>query len=110
MQGDRQLAGVLAGRIFTVETVVGLAAAALAALLPARSRFFWGYLAAALLALNEWALRPVMAQARAHGAAWGLSFGAWHGVSAVLYLLACIALLLLIWKQESDRNPQARKN
>jgi hypothetical protein len=98
MQGDRHLAGLLAGRIFTVETYVGVGVAALAAVLPGRTRFVWGYLAAAVLALNEWALRPVMVAARAHGAVFGLSFGAWHGVSALLYLLACIALLRQIWK------------
>jgi hypothetical protein len=103
VQGDRQLAGVLAGRIFTVETYVGVGVAVLAALLPGRTRFVWGYVAAAVLALNEWALRPVMVAARAHGAALGLTFGAWHGVSAVLYLAACVALLPLIWKPEIRR-------
>lgn len=100
VQADRHMAGLLAGRIFTVETFVGLGVAALAALLPGRARFAWGYFAAAVLALNEWGLRPVMVAAGTHGTAWGLTFGAWHGVSAVLYLLACMALVLLVWKQE----------
>ena len=99
-QSDRHLAGVLAGRIFSIETYVGIAVAALALLLPGRTKFVWGYVAAALLAANEWALRPVMVMARAHGAAGGLSFGAWHGVSAVIYLMACLALLVLVWKQD----------
>jgi hypothetical protein len=99
VQSDRHLAGILAGRMFTVETYVGLAVAVLALLLPGRTRFVWGYFAAAILALNEWALRPVMAAARAHGAAAGLSFGAWHGVSAVLYVAACVAVLGLVWNE-----------
>jgi hypothetical protein len=99
-QGDRHLAGVLAGPLFTIEAYLGLSAAALALVLPGRGRFVWGYVAAALLVVNEWALRPVMAAARAHGTAGGLTFGAWHGVSAGLYLFACLAALVLIWNQD----------
>jgi hypothetical protein len=75
--------------------------AVFALLLPGRSKFLWGYLAAGLLAVNEWALRPVMVVARAHGSAAGLTFGGWHGVSAVIYLLACLALLVSVWKQDT---------
>ena len=57
-------------------------------------------IAAGLLAVNEWALRPVMVVARAHGSALGLTFGAWHGVSAVIYVLACFAVLVLIWRED----------
>jgi hypothetical protein len=74
--------------------------AALALLLPGRLKFAWGYFAASLLALNEWGLRRVMDAARAHGAAAGLTFGAWHGVSMVLYLIACLAVVVLIWNED----------
>ena len=97
-QSDRHLAGVLAGRIFSIETYVGIAVAVFASLLPERTKFVFGYLAAALLAANEWALRPVMSAARAHGTVAGLTFGAWHGVLAVIYVAACIALLVRVWK------------
>ena len=99
-QSDRHLAGLLAGRIFTVEAYLAVAVAVLALLLPGRSKFLWGYAAAALLAVNEWALRPVMAAARARGALGGLTFGAWHGVSTVLYALACLELLSVVWNQD----------
>jgi hypothetical protein len=99
-QGDRHLAGLLVSRLFSIETYVSLAVAALALLLPRRLKFAWGYLAAALLAVNEWVLKSVMEQAHSHGAAAGLGFGAWHGVSAVLYVLACIAVLLLVWNED----------
>jgi hypothetical protein len=98
-QSDRHLAGVLAARLFSIETYAGLAVAGLALILPTRRQFVWGYLAAALLSINEWVLKPIMAQAHAHGAAAGLTFGAWHGVSAVLYVAACAALLLLVWNE-----------
>jgi len=99
-QSDRHLAGVLAAKLFSIETYVGLGAAALALLLPTRAKFVWGYAAVALLSVNEWVLKPVMAQAHAHGTAAGLGFGAWHGVSALIYLLACLAVLRLVWNED----------
>lgn len=99
-QPDRALAGLLAGRLFTIEAYVGLATAALALLLPVRAKFLWGYVAAALLAIMQWVLRPAMAVAHARGAAWGLTFGAWHGVAALLYGGACVATLLVIWNDD----------
>ena len=99
-QGDRHLAGVLAGKLFSIETYVGLAVALLALLLFPRGKFAWGYAAVALLAVNEWALKRLMTLARPSGSAAGLSFGAWHGVSAVLYVLACVAVALLVWNED----------
>ena len=99
-QSDRHLAGVLAAKLFSIETYAGLAVAALALILPGRAKFVWGYAAAALLAVNEWVLKPLMAQAHAHGTAASLGFGAWHGVSAGLYVLACIAVLRLVWQED----------
>jgi Domain of unknown function (DUF4149) len=99
-QTDRHLAGFLAARLFSVETYLGAAVALLALALPGRSKFTWGYGAAALLAINEWLLKGIMLRAHARGSALGLSFIAWHGVSAGLYVLACMAVLVLVWKQD----------
>jgi hypothetical protein len=41
-----------------------------------------------------------MESAHAHGAALGLSFGAWHGVTAALYMLACLGALLVVWNED----------
>jgi len=98
--GDRHTAGFIAGRLFSVETYLGLAVAALALLLPNRGRFRFGFLAVALLASNEWIFKRAMNAAQAHGSALGLGFGAWHGVSALLYLAACLAVLVLVWKED----------
>jgi hypothetical protein len=100
VQSDRHLAGVVVGRLLTAETYLGVAVGVLALLLPGRTQFVWGYLAAMLMALNEWRLRRVMDVAHSRGTAWGLGFGAWHGVSAVLYGLACIAVLVVIWREQ----------
>jgi hypothetical protein len=99
-QPDRVLAGMLAGHLFSIETYLALAVSLLALLLPLRKKFLWGYLAAAVLSVNEWLLRPVMAEARLHATNFGLSFGAWHGVSMILYLIACLATLLLVWNDD----------
>ena len=99
-QPDRQLAGLLAGRIFMIEAYLAMAAAVLGLLLPGRTKMVPAYLAAALLAVNEWGLRPLMAQARLHGSSLSLSFGAWHGVSFALYVAACLSVLVLVWKND----------
>jgi hypothetical protein len=99
-QGDRHLAGVLAARLFSIQTYVALGVAAFALLLASRARFKWVYVAAALLAVNEWILKRVMELARTNGSAAGLGFGAWHGVSALLYLVACGFVLVLVWDDD----------
>jgi Domain of unknown function (DUF4149) len=99
-QGDRHLAGVLAGRLFSYETYLGVVVALAALLLPGRGKRRVLFTAAALLALNEWILKQFMEAARAQGAALGLSFGAWHGVTALLYVIACLAVLLAVWNED----------
>jgi hypothetical protein len=98
-QSDRHLAGVLAAHLFRVESYLALGVAAFALLLPGRGRMRWLYAGTALLALNEWVLRRFMDSAHARGAALGLSFGAWHGLSALLYVLACCCALLVVWNE-----------
>jgi hypothetical protein len=97
---DRHTAGLIAARLFSIETYLGLAVAVLALLLPGRGRFRWGFFAMALLAVNEWILKRVMNAAQAHGSALGLGFGAWHGVSAGLYVLACLCVVVMIYQDE----------
>jgi len=99
---DKHLAGMIAGRLFSIETYLGLAvAAAFTLALPGRGRFRLGFVAVALLAANEWLLTPAMRLAREHGGVVaGLSFGAWHGISAGLYVLACLCVVVMIYKDE----------
>ncbi|GAC1303255.1 MAG: hypothetical protein NVSMB10_05130 [Steroidobacteraceae bacterium] len=98
-QSDRHLAGMLAARFFSLETYLGIGVVLAALTLPRRLTFFWVYVAVSLLVINEWGLRSLMAAAHASGSAAGLSFGAWHGVSAVIYLLACAAVLAFVGRQ-----------
>ncbi len=99
-QSDRHTAGLIAGRLFGIETYLGLAVAGLALLFPARARFLLGFIASALLAINEWVLKAAMTRAQMHSGSAYLSFGAWHGISAGLYVLACLCVLVLIYKDE----------
>ena len=98
---DRHTAGLIANQLFSIETYLGLGVAALALILPGRRRFLPGFVAVALLAFNEWILKAVMTQALAHGGSiLGMGFGAWHGVSAGLYVLACLCALVMIYQDE----------
>jgi Domain of unknown function (DUF4149) len=96
-QPDRHLAGFLAARLFAVETYLGIAVAVFGFALPGRGQLRAIYITVALLAINEWLVKPLMEQAHVQGTALGLSFGAWHGVSAVGYLLGCLLVLWVIW-------------
>ena len=100
LQSDRHTAGQIAAALFSAETYLGLAVALLALSLPNRGRFRLGYVAVAFLAFNEWVLKPVMEAARTHGSALGLGFGPWHGISALFYLLACLCVLRIVYKDE----------
>ena len=98
---DRHTAGLIANQLFSIETYLGLGVAALALMLSGRRRFLLGFVAVALLAFNEWILKAVMTQALAHGGSiLGMGFGAWHGVSAGLYVLACLCALVMIYQDE----------
>jgi hypothetical protein len=98
--GNRHLAGAIAAPLFSIETYLGAAVAAGAVLLPGRGKMSGVFAAALLLGVNEFILKRLMEAAQARGAFFGLTFGAWHGVSAVLYLIACVGLLSVIWKQD----------
>jgi hypothetical protein len=98
-QPDRHLAGLLAARLFSVETYLGIVVAVLGCALPIRGQLRGIYIAVALLAINEWIFKRLMEQAHAQGAAVGLSFGAWHGVSAIGYSIGCLLVLWVIWQR-----------
>jgi hypothetical protein len=98
-QPDRHLAGLLAARLFAIETYLGIVVAALGFALPGRGQLGLAYIAVALLACNEWIVKRLMEEAHARGAALGLSFGAWHGVAALGYLIGCLLVLWVIWKE-----------
>jgi hypothetical protein len=99
---DRRLAGQMAARLFHIETWLGVVVAiALIAIFASRKVFasskaiLWLILltAAAPLA-SELILSPMMEAAREAGDM--ARFGMLHGVSAVLFLIACVSALALV--------------
>lgn len=101
---ERALAGLVAGELFHLVTLLSIPAAALAFLLhtpggpgPLQHRA-WALVPAVLLLSNEYALRPVMEAARAAGQVTP-AFMAWHGLSAALYAAATLVALLLLVRE-----------
>lgn len=99
---DRHLAGTIAGEFFHIATWLGLAFAVLLAVLlrlagqVTRPLMGWIALAAAPPLANEIGLLPVMESARVAGNM--ALFGSLHLVSVVLFAIAGIATLALVWR------------
>jgi hypothetical protein len=118
--GDRQLAGMVAGKLFSLIGWVGLGSAAyLLIFLVARCRWqafrravFWLVLLMALLAaVSQFGIQPLMAQLKADALPREVMesvlrdrFAAWHGVSSILYLLQSgLGLWLVVWASRGLR-------
>lgn len=99
---ERRLAGLVVGRLFQIETWLGVAVAALLiAILSARKQLARTTLAIILLTaamplISQLVVVPLMDQARAANDM--AQFGRLHGVSAVLFFTACSSALALVWK------------
>lgn len=112
--GDRQLAGMVAGKLFALIGWIGLGCAAyLLAFLAVRwggavlkRSVFWLVLAMALLtAISLFGIQPLMAQLKADALPRDVMesvlrdrFAAWHGISSILYLgQSLLGLWLVVW-------------
>jgi uncharacterized protein DUF4149 len=111
---DKQLAGSLAGRLFTIVSYIGMASATYlliyrlmdygtAAL---KQGFFWAVFVMLLLVLaGHFGIQPLLAQLK-HAAmpndvmqsVFASRFKTWHGVASVAYLLECILGFVVILK------------
>jgi uncharacterized membrane protein YhaH (DUF805 family) len=112
--GDRQLAGIVAGKLFALIGWVGLGSSAyllffllvrLEGRFP-RSPVFWLVLLMALLvAASQFGIQPLMAQLKADALPHEVMesvlrdrFAAWHGISSILYLVqSMLGLWLVVW-------------
>jgi hypothetical protein len=118
--GDRQLAGMVAGKLFSLMGWIGLGSAAYLLLfllvrrggLAFRSGVFWlvfsmGVLAAA----SQFGIQPLMAQLKADALPREVMasvlrdrFAAWHGISSILYLVqSLLGLWLVVWANRGLR-------
>lgn len=106
---DRILAGMLAGRMFTLVSFLGLFCGGVLLLgsilrqgqSALRTMRVWLLVAMLLLAaVGEFGLQPMMAQLKAQGLADGSAqaaqFARLHGVASVLYLINSLCGLLLV--------------
>ena len=99
---ERRMAGLVVGRLFQIETWLGvIVAALLVAALAARKHLSKATLSIILLTaatplISQLVVVPLMDQARAANDM--AQFGRLHGVSAVLFFTACVSALALVWK------------
>lgn len=109
---DRGLAGMLAGKLFGLVAMLGIAVAVfLIALLLCRrglqifrDRVFWVVFAMLAMTLaGHFGIQPIMAQIKADALPQEVMqsvlrdrFAAWHGVSSVLYLIQSVLGLVLV--------------
>lgn len=112
--GDKQLAGMLAGRLFGLVAWIGIAAAAYLLIYRIASEggaalktlFFWGVALMLVLTLaGHFGVQPIMQslkdQAMPHAvmeSVFADRFARWHGISSILYLIQSALGLLLVWR------------
>ena len=118
--GDRQLAGVIAGKLFALIGWLGLGCTAyLLIFLLSRwggrffkSAVFWLVLLMTLLVVaSQFGIQPLMAQLKADALPRGVMesvlrdrFSTWHGVSSILYLIqSMLGLWLVVWSNRGLR-------
>jgi len=118
--GDRQLAGMVAGKLFSLIGWTGLGCAAyLLFFLLARwggaffrSGVFWlVVLMGMLVAASQFGIQPLMAQLKADAlprevmeSVFRDRFATWHGVSSILYLIqSLLGLWLAVWANRGLR-------
>lgn len=112
--GDRQMAGLVAGKLFAGIGWIGLGCAVYVLLFLTfragmqvfRRAVFWLVLLMALLTLaSQFGIQPLMAQLKADALPREVMqsvlrdrFAAWHGVSSILYLVqSLLGLWLVVW-------------
>jgi len=112
--GDRQLAGMVAGKLFTLIGWVGLGSAAYLLIFLVshwrgqvfkRAVFWLVILMALMVAASQFGIQPLMAQLKADALPREVMesvlrdrFAAWHGISSILYLVqSLLGLWLVVW-------------
>jgi hypothetical protein len=110
---DRTLAGMLAGKLFTLIAYVGIGCAVYLLLFRLvrfggasfRHGICWIVLALLLLTLaGEFGVQPILAGLKDQALPKGVMesvfrdrFATWHGVASVLYLIQSVLGILLVW-------------
>jgi hypothetical protein len=112
--GDKQLAGMLAGKLFEMMAWIGIASATYLLIYriardggsALKTLFFWAVvLMLALILIGLFGIQPIMQslkdQAMPHAVMQSVfadRFARWHGVSSILYLIQSAVGLVLVWR------------
>ena len=117
--GDKQLAGMLAGKLFGVIAWVGIAAATYLLIYriardgggALKTLFFW--VVALMLGLTlagHFGIQPIMQGLKDQAmplavmqSVFADRFSRWHGVSSILYLIQSVLGLFLVWRSALAR-------
>jgi Domain of unknown function (DUF4149) len=111
---DKQLAGALAGQLFTIVSYIGMVSAfylLIQRLLEygtasLKQSYFWAVFAMLLLVLfGHFGIAPILAQLKADAmpsdvmhSIFAERFGKWHGIASMAYLLECLLGFILVIK------------
>jgi hypothetical protein len=111
---DRQLAGNLAGKLFTIVSYIGMVSGfylLIQRLLDygtgaLKQSFFWAVFAMLLLVLaSHFGIQPILAQLKADAmpadvvhSVFKERFDKWHGVASVAYIVECLLGFVLVLK------------
>ena len=103
---DRQLAGMLAGKMFTAVSFIGLFCGLVLSVselsrsesFKTNKRFWLLIIMLLLVIIGEFLIQPQMAELKQAGLSVGAEFNRLHGIATALYMLNCLfALILLIY-------------
>ena len=111
---DRQLAGSLAGKLFTIVSYIGMPSAFYLLIQrlmdygtgALKQGFFWAVIAMLLLVLaGHFGIQPLLAQLKTNAlpndvmhSVFADRFGKWHGIASVAYLVECLLGFVLVLK------------
>jgi Domain of unknown function (DUF4149) len=114
LPNNHQLAGNLAGQLFTIVRYIGMASAFYLLIQrlfdygtsSLKQAYFWAIFVMLLLILVEhFGIQPILAQLKADAmpndvmkSVFASRFGKWHGVASVAYLIECLLGFVLILK------------
>jgi Domain of unknown function (DUF4149) len=114
LQDNRQLAGSLAGKLFTIASYIGMASAfylLIQRLLEfgtgaLKQSYFWAAFVMLLLVLaGHFGIQPLLAELKTSAlpndvmhSVFASRFSTWHGVASVAYLVECLLGFVLVLK------------
>ena len=111
---DKQLAGMLAGKLFNVVTYIGFGSAFYLLIqrlfqygtVALKQAFFWAVLVMLLLVLaGHFGIQPILESLKSQAlpadvmqSVFADRFRNWHGVASMAYLFECLLALVLVFK------------